>query len=127
MSSSKEVTLWHLLLLLAAVCIGAGISSKVGRGEKVERDFRYRAELDTKGKLRLYWDIDPPTETVTFRLEANVGKSDLVGFGFSDYGESTNADLVMMWTDENGKHYFQVSSKPPVLTTCASVIYFSIQ
>ena len=97
--------LWCLTALLVTV---ADASSKVDSGKEVGRDLRYHAELDTKGKLQLHWDIDPPTETITFRLEARVEKDDVVGFGFSDYGEPFNADLVMMWADETGKHHFQV-------------------
>jgi len=93
---------WRMVLLVI-LNIGASLS------RKFEGDLRYHAELDTKGKLRLFWDIDPPTETVTFRLEAKVNKNSVIGFGFSDYGEITNADMVMMWTDDAGKHHFQVN------------------
>ena len=51
---------------------------------------------------------DPVTETVIFQLEAKVVRSDLIGFGFSPYGEAENADLVVMWTNSDGKHMFQV-------------------
>ena len=48
-------------------------------------------------------------EIIHFRLRAKVDKSDLFAFGFSDYGEATKADFVVMWTDYNGIHMFQVS------------------
>ncbi len=69
---------------------------------------RYDVTLDSQGQLTLHWDIDVILETVTFRLEAALGKNDLLGFGFSDYGESTDADVVVMWTDHQGQHRFQV-------------------
>ena len=97
--------LWCLMVLLVAV---DDVTSKARAGKGEGIDLRYHAELDTKGKLQLHWDIDPPTETITFRLEARVGKDEVVGFGFSDYGEPFNADLLMMWADETGKHHFQV-------------------
>ena len=103
MPASKHMVPWRVVLLVI-LNIEAGLCSKS------EGDLRYHAELDTKGKLRLFWDIDPPTETVTFRLEAKVNKKSVIGFGFSDYGETTNADMVMMWTDDAGKHHFQVNS-----------------
>lgn len=71
---------------------------------------RYRVGLDTKGQLELRWDIDPPLEKIRFRLIADVTKDDIVGFGFSDYGEAENADLAVLWTDTKGHHRFQVSS-----------------
>ena len=74
-----------------------------------DRKYRYRVALDTKGQFELLWDIDPPIEKIHFRLVADVKKSDVLAFGFSDYGETENADVVVMWTDYRGHHRFQVT------------------
>jgi len=65
--------------------------------------------LDTRGDFELFWDVDSVAETIQFRLVANVNKDDLLAFGFSDYGEPEDADLCVMWTDLQGRHFFQVS------------------
>jgi hypothetical protein len=73
-------------------------------------ELKYFVSLDSKGDLNLYWDFDDVTETVFFRVEAKIEKSDLFAFGFSDYGEPENADLCVMWTGLDEKHRFQVWS-----------------
>lgn len=72
-------------------------------------NLRYRVLLDTKGDFKLQWDIDDVLEVVYFRLVAKVAKNDLLMFGFSDYGEITSADLMVMWTNQTGHHVIQVS------------------
>ena len=71
--------------------------------------FRYNVNLDRDGNFQLLWDIDPSDELVTFRLKVKAHFTDVVGFGFSDYGESENADFLIVWTDVNRNHYFTVS------------------
>ena len=90
------------LLLAAAVC--------EARREDDEGALRYRVELDTAGKFLLHWDVDEATESIEFQLDAEMNSDDVLGFGFSDYGEVQHADLVVMWTDRRGKHHFQVTS-----------------
>ena len=72
-------------------------------------DLRYKVGLDSKGKLHLFWDLDIIAERVTFRLEALIQPQETLAFGFSDYGESENADLVVYWRDALGRRHFQVS------------------
>ena len=43
-----------------------------------------------------------------FRLTAKVTPVTWFGVGFSDYGDPENADLLIFWTDSQGKHHFQV-------------------
>ena len=69
----------------------------------------YDVTLDSAGDFLLRWTLEPAAEIIHFLLEANVDKADLLGFGFSGYGEAEDADLVVMWTDLNGHHLFQVS------------------
>ncbi len=73
-----------------------------------EPKFRYDIYIDPANTIHLLWDIDPATDRITFKLDTQFKKHDLVGFGFSDYGESTDADVVIFWTDTRGKHHFQV-------------------
>jgi len=68
----------------------------------------YDVPLDSEGNFRLRWSIYPSSQIINFRLEANVEKIDLVAFGFSSYGEATDADFVIFWTDYYGRHLFQV-------------------
>ena len=68
--------------------------------------FRYSLGLDSS--LQLSWDISPPTETIRFHLEAEVGQDDLLVFGFSSYGEAHGADVVVIWSDHKGMRHFQV-------------------
>lgn len=71
------------------------------------RKLRYEVALDTSGDFILFWDVDMATELIYFRLEAKIDKTDILAFGFSDYGEASNADLVVMWTDYDGSRQFQ--------------------
>ena len=66
--------------------------------------------LDTRGDFELFWDVDSVTETIQFRLVANVDKDDLLAFGFSAYGEPEDADLCVVWTNLHGRHMFQVKT-----------------
>lgn len=81
--------------------------------EDLGRRFRYDVELDTAGEFVLFWDTDFNREVIRFHLEASLEKSDILAFGFSDYGEAHNADLVVLWTDNKGRQRFQVSTKVP--------------
>ena len=71
--------------------------------------------LDSRGDFELFWDVDSVTETIRFRLVANVRKDDLLAFGLSAYGEPEDADFCVMWTDLHGRHFFQV--RRPVQST----------
>ena len=94
--------------------LGSSVPRRKQRKHSVQREdpadaFRYKVDLDTRGRLTLRWDISPVVEKIVFRLEAGLSKDDFLIFGFSDYGEPTNADVVVMWTDLYGRHIFQVS------------------
>ncbi|KAK2157257.1 hypothetical protein LSH36_194g01003 [Paralvinella palmiformis] len=82
-------------------------ANSVDDPEKQSRDLRYRVLLDTKGDFKLEWDIDDVLEMVYFRLVAKVAKNDVLMFGFSDYGEITSADVMVMWTNQTGRHVVQ--------------------
>jgi len=105
--------------------IGQG-HAEVSRGEELGQGRREGAEvkygevsssrqlenyvsLDSRGDFKLFWDVDSVTETIQFRLVANVNKDDLVAFGFSAYGEPQDADFCVIWTNLDGRHLFQVN------------------
>ena len=73
-----------------------------------ESQFRYDVWLDSKGDFLLKWDLDPVLEIIRFQLGAKVAKNDVLLFGFSDYGEVTDADVMIMWTNHKGRHLIQV-------------------
>ncbi len=108
------------ILLLLNVCNTRVISgfrlhkrtqSDKSSHEEDQEDLRYDVTLDSKGKLHLFWDLDIITETLTFRLEAQIQPQETLAFGFSAYGESEDADLVVYWRDATGKRHFQVRSE----------------
>lgn len=70
--------------------------------------YRYKTNLDKDGLLYLQWDVDYRRDLAYFRLSANINDSQAFGFGFSDYGEATNADVVLYWTERDKIHHFQV-------------------
>jgi len=89
------------------------VTSELEGDEDLRSRFRYDVELDTAGEYVLYWDTDFNQQVIKFHLEASLRKSDVLAFGFSDYGEAHDADLVVLWTDSRGRQRFQVSLKVP--------------
>ena len=73
-------------------------------------DTRFPYHIELGNSMELYWHLDVPLETITFRLEASVDQDALVLFGFSAYGEATDADVIAIWTDHRGRTHFQVTS-----------------
>ncbi|KAJ8300513.1 hypothetical protein KUTeg_022032 [Tegillarca granosa] len=69
--------------------------------------YRYKTNLDKQGLLFLRWDVDYRRDLVFFSLTANINKSQGFGFGFSDYGEPTNADFILYWSEKQLIHHFQ--------------------
>ena len=71
---------------------------------------RYKTMLGHTGVMaQLSWDIETATETIKFRLEVETDRASLIGFGFSDRGETENADWVVISTTDDNTHRFQVS------------------
>ncbi|KAG1652659.1 Dopamine beta-hydroxylase [Nymphon striatum] len=46
-------------------------------------------------------------EKVEIEIRANMLEDQWLAVGFSDYGEVTNADACIYWTDQTGKTHFQ--------------------
>ena len=68
-------------------------------------DLRYRVELEENLVLR--WGVDYEATRIYFELSAEVLPSQRVIFGFSDYGEPTQADLTVVGA-QFGKVYLKV-------------------
>lgn len=75
--------------------------------------YRYHTTLDPAGQLTLDWDVSSVSQKVLFRLSASLEQDGhgWFGLGFSDYGEIRNADFVIYWSEDNGRHHFQVSGQ----------------
>ena len=86
-----------------------GAKVKYDEGSRSDIQLDNYVSLDARGDFELFWDVDLVTETIQFRLVANVNKDDLLAFGFSDYGEPQHADFCIVWTDLHGRHLFQVN------------------
>ena len=101
----------HCCLVLILVQNSFGWSPMKPKSTKTKpKPLRYDVTLDQSRHLHLYWDIDPVTSVITFRLKSKLKPEDFVGFGFSDYGEIENADVIMMWSDEHRRHHFTAST-----------------
>lgn len=76
-----------------------------------EMNYPYDVSLDTKGMLHLYWDFDLVKEVMTFNLQVRAPEPCIVGFGFSDHGDVTDADIVLIdMRDAGQEQALQVSS-----------------
>jgi len=71
--------------------------------------YKYSVSLDSKGDFILHWNLDDVTKTIFMRIEAKIGSSDLLAFGFSAYGESENADFCILRKGLDVERRFEVS------------------
>ena len=71
-------------------------------------EFNYSVILSTEKELLLEWNMDYPPKTVDFRVKGKLKRNEWLAFGFSDYGQTENADLVLYWNDDLGETYFKV-------------------
>ena len=104
---SIYVALHRNFQLISAYRLGYGRILESDKSK--EDDLRYDVSLDSKGKLHLFWDLDIVEERVTFRLEAQFQPQETLAFGFSDYGDPENADVIVYWRDALGRRHFQVN------------------
>ena len=97
MSRSNAICFVRVLLALATIVVCYGRPPPTG-------EFPYHAELDTKGKVFLYWRYDE--RSVTFELFCKT--LGWVGFGFSPDGAMRGSDMVVGWVTSDGKTFFHV-------------------
>ena len=80
----------------------------------------FQIGLDSQNLYRLFWTIDYQTESLTLEVKTVLKDNyDWFAIGFSDYGETSGADLCILWFDRKRKLHFQVSHK---LIECLSFI-----
>ena len=70
--------------------------------------FKYQTVLDAEKSLCLKWTVNYLDENVNFQIRGKLKFNEWLAFGFSDYGQSKNADLVLYWKDYLGRTIFKV-------------------
>lgn len=71
-------------------------------------EFKYNVILSTEKELLLEWNVDYVQQNVEFRVKGKLKRNEWLAFGFSDYGQTENADVVLYWKDYHGETYFKV-------------------
>lgn len=73
------------------------ISLTLGASAPQTDEFRYSTILDHDNRVQLEWNVDKAAKTVRFKLAVVALRRFpfLIGFGASDRGLFTNADLVV--------------------------------
>lgn len=66
--------------------------------------YSHRETLDPQGKYQLEWTVDWIQKRVTFNVTVNT--QGYIGFGLSDNGKMTGADIVIGGISPEGQAYF---------------------
>ncbi|OQV12655.1 Dopamine beta-hydroxylase [Hypsibius exemplaris] len=64
----------------------------------------FHVDVEKRQRLTLSWDYDP--DNVYFEVRAKVSPRAWLAVGFSDYGEYSNGDFCVFWTDSWGRRHF---------------------
>lgn len=70
----------------------------------------FSLNLDKDGLLTLFWTVNAEQRHILFELKLslpNQVNAPFLAFGFSAYGGFENADLCVLWNDDQGKFHFQ--------------------
>ena len=71
----------------------------------------HQLQMDPDDKIRIFWSLDYKKESATIEIRFKSDHPfDWVTIGFSDYGNTSNADLCLLWFDMKHKPHFVVSS-----------------
>lgn len=73
-----------------------------------DSEYPYSVFLDSNRHFEFSWRVDYRLEVAQFRVCVDKMKVSLLGVGFSNYGEITDSDFMVYWTNERGIHHFQV-------------------
>lgn len=84
------------------------LNQLIGADEAEPCAFPYELPLIPEHDVRLFWQISPAEEKITFCVKGNIRRDAAFGLGFSEYGEVENADFLVMSTDDHGEHNLQV-------------------
>ncbi|XP_013420099.1 dopamine beta-hydroxylase-like [Lingula anatina] len=69
-----------------------------------KEEFPFMVNLDAESVLK--WGINSHEKTIRFQVTVPKLVSG-IGVGFSDYGETSNTDWALLWSDLKGKSHFQ--------------------
>ncbi|KAG1652656.1 Dopamine beta-hydroxylase [Nymphon striatum] len=101
-------TIVPFMLLLISTCSPRKLPNDSAETED-EQDFTpyFSVSLDPKDQFHFFWKVHYEFEKVEIEIRANMLEDQWLAVGFSDYGEVTNADACIYWTDQTGKTHFQ--------------------
>lgn len=64
----------------------------------------FHVEVEKQQRLKLAWNYDE--ESIQLEVRAKVNPKSWIAIGFSDYGEYTDGDFCVFWTDLWGRQHF---------------------
>ncbi|KAK3600152.1 hypothetical protein CHS0354_012275 [Potamilus streckersoni] len=70
-------------------------------------DYPYGLYLDRDHRLDFKWNVDYELGLVRFKITVVSLTGEWFGVGFSDHGETNNADFMIYWTSAKNVHHFQ--------------------
>ncbi|KAI4876393.1 hypothetical protein NFI96_017858 [Prochilodus magdalenae] len=100
----QDVVLMYVTLLAALVVLLVAPYQAPSSVAPSRLPLPYSVPLDPAGQLQLSWNISYPRQEVYLELRAKELRHGVL-LGMSDWGEVTNADLVLLW-DDGQKSYF---------------------
>ncbi|XP_072515362.1 dopamine beta-hydroxylase [Salminus brasiliensis] len=100
----QDVVLMYVTLLAALVVLLVAPYQAPSAVAPSRPRLPYSVPLDPAGQLQLSWNISYPRQEVYMEVRAKELRHGLL-LGMSDWGEATNADLVLLW-DDGQKSYF---------------------
>lgn len=97
------------LVVLFGVCVlSASLEDFVGKSSNGKQ----HEYLDNNGMYLVEWEAYSDTETIIFEL--TVATTGYVGFGISNAGGMTGADIIIAGIHPNGSAYISVRFSPSV-------------
>ena len=82
----------------------AFLALKVLAKNKNHSGLPFSVEIEKQQRLKLSWDYNE--QEVRMEIRAKVNPKSWIAVGFSDYGEYSNGDYCVLWTDLWGRQHF---------------------
>ena len=79
--------------------------------------YRYEFTYYPQLPVKVSWDIDDLNFAIYFRIQVEMELDDVIGIGFSNYGDIKNADLALFWFDSDTGPHLQVFFLSPICLT----------
>lgn len=91
----------HIFYYIHLIIVIFSDSNKIASSQSV---------LDTNGDMSLKWTVNYSLRQIKFQLMISdkTPMFNWIAIGFSDYGEYSDADACLLWTDYKGKEHFEV-------------------